>query len=343
MAVDEIMMRRCLQLAAMGAGAVAPNPMVGAVLVYQDEIIGEGYHEQYGKAHAEVNCLNSVPEDKRPLIPLSTLYVSLEPCVHFGKTPPCTDLIIAKKIHKVVIGCTDPFSAVSGKGIVKMKEAGIEVVAGIMEKECMDLNRRFFTYHRKKRPYIILKWAQSADGFIALPGPAPVKISNPFTDRVVHRWRSREAAILVGANTARLDDPLLTNRLWSGKSPVRVVVDRKLSLPPALRLFDHQVPTLIYNTLRSGKKNKNEWIKTDAENFLPDMTEDLYKREFISVLVEGGGKLIDLFIQQQLWDEARVITGERYLKDGLPAPSLRGNIPIREEGIMGDRITCFRR
>lgn len=342
MHTDEMIMERCLELAAMGKGSVAPNPMVGALLVHQGKIIGEGYHEQYGKAHAEVNCLNSVPEHSQALIPFSTLYVSLEPCVHFGKTPPCTDLIISKKIPKVVVGCTDPFARVSGKGIAKMREAGIEVIAGIKEEECRYLNRRFFTYHQKKRPYIILKWAQTADGYMALPGPRPVRISNEYTDRLVHRWRSEEQAILAGSNTVLLDDPRLTNRLWTGKSPVRMVIDRALKLSPSLRLFDDASPAIIYNNQQSGKKGSVEWIKVaSSENFLREMMADMYEREFISVLVEGGASLLNLFIKGGLWDEARIIIGNMYLKDGLAAPVLRGCSPIHEMSITGDRIIYF--
>lgn len=342
MHTDEMIMERCLELASMGKGAVEPNPMVGAVLVHDGGIIGEGYHQQYGKAHAEVNCLNSVPDDKRMLISSSTLYVSLEPCVHFGKTPPCTDLIISQKIHKVVVGCTDLFAKVSGKGIAKMREADIEVTVGVKEQECRNLNSHFFTYHQKKRPYIILKWAQSADGYIALSGPKPVRISNSFTDRLVHRWRSEEQAILVGSNTALLDDPQLTNRLWTGKSPVRIVIDRNLKLPQSLKLFNDDAPTIIYNNKQSDDKGSTQWVKiSSSENFLQEMMEDMFKREFLSILIEGGASLLNLFIKEGLWDEARVITGADYLKDGLTAPVLRGFSPISEMNIAGDRILYF--
>lgn len=338
------MMQRCLQLAAMGAGEVAPNPMVGAVLVHKDKIIGEGYHQRYGEAHAEVNCLNSVPDDKKQFIPFSTLYVSLEPCVHFGKTPPCTDLLISQKISRVVVGCQDPSSKVSGKGIAKMKANGIAVTIGIQEQECMDLNRRFFSYHQKKRPYIVLKWAQSTDSFIALPGPKGVAISNPFTNRVVHSWRSQEQAILVGSNTASIDDPQLTNRLWSGASPLRVILDRNLRLSQSLRLFNDGAGALIFNLLCSEKKDNIEWIKLDDNfDFLTQVVSHLYQRGVISVLVEGGAKIHELFINQKLWDEARVITGKIYLKDGITAPLLTGATADHDEYIAGDQITYFRR
>ncbi|HJW16280.1 MAG TPA: bifunctional diaminohydroxyphosphoribosylaminopyrimidine deaminase/5-amino-6-(5-phosphoribosylamino)uracil reductase RibD, partial [Flavisolibacter sp.] len=246
-------MARCLQLAQLGAGNVAPNPMVGAVLVYNDAIIGEGYHEKYGAAHAEVNCINSVIDGERHLISQSTLYVSLEPCAHFGKTPPCADLIVKLKIPKVVIGCRDPFVQVDGKGIEKLLAAGVEVTTGILEKECKELNKLFFTFHTLHRPYIILKWAQTSDGKIAYPtlrkkSSSPVSrlfITNAYTNRLVHKWRSEQMAILVGTNTAMHDDPSLNTRLWPGNSPVRLVIDKELALPPGLKLFDGSIPTIV--------------------------------------------------------------------------------------------------
>ena len=242
-------MQRCLQLAAMGAGHTAPNPMVGAVLVYADRVIGEGFHRQYGGPHAEVNCINSVTKDDLPLLAKSTLYVSMEPCSHFGKTPPCTDLIIEKKIPTVVIACRDGYHKVNGKGIEKLRAAGINVIVGILEREALELNKRFFTFHQHQRPYIILKWAQSKDGKVAplnLPAGRQVPhsggnleqskgkrllISNEVTDRLVHKWRSEEAAILVGTNTALQDDPALTTRFWPGRDPVRLVIEMELKLP----------------------------------------------------------------------------------------------------------------
>ena len=228
---DDIYMYRCLQLAGKGAGHVAPNPMVGAVLVHNDRILGEGYHQVYGQAHAEVNCINSVLPDDVPLIPDSTLYVSLEPCAHFGKTPPCADLIIKKQIRKVVIGCRDPFKEVDGKGIERLKAAGIEVISGVLEAACTDLNKRFFTFHTFNRPYVILKWAESANGKISGSGNERVFISNAWTNTLVHKWRSEESAIAVGTNTAMLDNPFLTTRLWPGRNPVRILLDKKLIIP----------------------------------------------------------------------------------------------------------------
>ena len=236
-------MTRCLQLAQLGAGNVAPNPMVGAVLVYEEKIIGEGYHRKYGEAHAEVNCINSVKESNRELIEKSTLYVSLEPCSHYGKTPPCSDLIIQNKIKKVVIGCQDIYKEVSGKGILKLRNAGVEVISGVLEKESVDLNKRFFTFHQKFRPYIILKWAQTANTKIGSTNER-ILISNEYTNRLVHKWRSEEAAVLVGTNTAVQDDPFLTTRLWKGKNPVRIVIDKELKLPPSLNIFDTNSQTI---------------------------------------------------------------------------------------------------
>lgn len=225
---NEFYMQRCLELAAMGAGQVAPNPMVGAVLVHQGRIIGEGYHRQYGQAHAEVNCVNSVAEEERSLIPLATMYVSLEPCAHHGKTPPCADLIVAQGIKQVVIGCMDTFSAVAGKGIEKLEKAGIKVETGVLEAECRQINRRFFTFHEQQRPYIVLKWAQSRNGLVAGAGGVPVRISNKYSDRLVHKWRSEEMGILAGTRTAINDNPRLNNRLWTGKDPVRIIIDLSL-------------------------------------------------------------------------------------------------------------------
>ena len=244
-------MYRCLQLAQAGAGHVAPNPMVGAVLVYNNRIIGEGYHREYGMPHAEVNCIASVKKEDLRLVNKSVMYVSLEPCAHYGKTPPCADLIIQYRIPKVVVGCRDPFPEVNGKGIEKLLAAGVNVTTGILEKECRELNKRFFTFHTQRIPYIVLKWAQSSDGAIAATDGSAIQISNAYSSILVHRWRSEEAAILVGTRTAMLDDPALTTRLWPGKNPVRLVIDRELKLPVSLRLFDESVPTVIFNELKN--------------------------------------------------------------------------------------------
>ena len=292
-------MQRCLELARLGAGYVAPNPMVGAVLVYDDRIIGEGWHKQYGEAHAEVNCINSVKEEDVKFISQSTMYVSLEPCAHFGKTPPCVDLIIKHKIPKVFIGCRDPFKEVNGRGIEKLKTGGVEVEMAdrLLEYECKKINKRFFTFHTEQRPYIILKWAQTGDGKIAPPPPeggilvsdtsnryqkfedsknpplegreaSRLLISNEYSNRLVHKWRSEEAAILIGTNTALLDDPELTTRLWSGPSPVRMVVDMNLRLPTFLKVFNGSVKTIIFNTIKQEEKGNLVYYKLEKNKGL---------------------------------------------------------------------------
>jgi diaminohydroxyphosphoribosylaminopyrimidine deaminase/5-amino-6-(5-phosphoribosylamino)uracil reductase len=340
--IHEQMMQRCLQLAMFGMGKVAPNPMVGAVLLYKDKIIGEGYHSQYGEAHAEVNCLQSVSEDKKHLIEKSTLYVNLEPCSHFGKTPPCTRLIIHHKIPQVVISNIDPFPKVSGSGIAQLREAGIDVTMGICEAEGKELNKRFFTFYEKKRPYIILKWAQTADGFIGLPGNQKVPISNEYTNRLVHKWRSGESAILIGTNTALSDDPRLTNRLWSGKSPVRIVLDKKLRLPEYLHIFDNEVPTLIFNAEKQQRRKDTEWIQIPfSGTILTDMLHVLYEKKILSVLIEGGAKTLQSFISSGIWDEARVISSNSFCGQGIPAPVLTKQQPVRKEEVSGDRIYFF--
>jgi diaminohydroxyphosphoribosylaminopyrimidine deaminase/5-amino-6-(5-phosphoribosylamino)uracil reductase len=342
MDIHEQIMQRCLQLAALGAGKVAPNPMVGAVLLHDNTIIGEGYHEEYGKAHAEVNCIRNVSEEKRELISSSTLYVSLEPCSHYGKTPPCADLIITQRIPRVVIGCTDTSAKVSGKGIAKLRDAGIEVVYGVSEAACINLNRNFFTFHEKKRPRIILKWAQSADGFMALPGPKPVKLSNRYTDHLVHRWRMEEQAVLIGANTALYDNPRLTNRLWEGRSPVRIIVDRNLRLPAHLHIFDHEVSTLIFNVIKEEKKGKTEWLCIPPpQPFLTGLLQELHRRDILSVIVEGGAAVLQSFIDMGLWDEARVIVADKLLGGGLPVPVLKEYILTDTSDVEGDRIRFF--
>lgn len=335
-------MLRAIQLAKAGSGQVAPNPMVGAVLVYKDKIIGEGYHQQYGKAHAEVNAINHVKKENKHLISNSTLYVTLEPCSHYGKTPPCADLIIKEQIPRVIIGTIDPFPKVSGSGIEKLKRAGIEVITGIKENECVALNKRFLTFYQKKRPYIILKWAQSIDGFIALPGPRSVKISNVLTNRIVHKWRSEEQAILIGSGTALIDDPLLTNRLWTGSSPTRIILDRKDWLPAHLKIFNDQHPAIVYNLNRSAKAQNTEWVKVPSTaNFIKEVLKDLYEKKIQSLIVEGGAQILSVFIENKLWDEARVITGNSYLENGLPAPKL-SSIPTEKYDIAGDQIQYFK-
>lgn len=332
-------MQRCLQLARLGNGHVAPNPMVGAVLVHEGQIIGEGYHRLYGQAHAEVNCVNSVPEGLRQLISKATMYVTLEPCAHHGKTPPCADLLVAQKIPRVVIGCVDTFSAVAGRGIAKLEAAGVEVTTGVLEAACRHINRRFFTYHEKKRPYVVLKWAQSADGYIAPESGLPVRISNKFANRLVHRWRSSEMGIMVGTQTALTDNPQLTTRLWPGKSPVRLVIDRELKVPPHYHLWNNEAPT-FFITAVAGRP---QTITLDFEsgNLLPALLAELHNAGIQSVMVEGGAKLLQSFINSGLWDEMRVITGATLLGGGLKAP-VPGHVQLlEEENVMGDHIAIY--
>jgi diaminohydroxyphosphoribosylaminopyrimidine deaminase / 5-amino-6-(5-phosphoribosylamino)uracil reductase len=338
---DEQYMARCLQLSELGAGNVAPNPMVGAVLVYEDRIIGEGYHEKYGAAHAEVNCLKSVTEENNFLIEKSTLYVSLEPCSHFGKTPPCTDLIIKNKIRKVVIGCKDVYKEVAGTGIQRLQNAGIEVIAGILEKESIRLNQRFFTFHQKFRPYIVLKWAQSANRKIG-SAERRILISNEYTNRLVHRWRSEESAILIGTNTALQDDPSLTTRLWQGKNAARIVIDKELKLPSTLRVFDTKAKTLIFNLVQSSTEANLIYIKLEDENFIEQMLQSLFEMNIQSVIIEGGAKTLQSFIDEGLWDEARIITNEQLIiENGIAAPEMKDFILEKEERYFSDQIIYY--
>ena len=378
---------------------MAPNPMVGAVLVYKEKIIGEGHHQKYGQAHAEVNCISSVKEEDKGLITDSTLYVSLEPCSHYGKTPPCTGLIIQNKIPKVVIGSLDPFNEVDarlnpalnpvpirtgvtrsdkdtigqGKGIEILKTAGVQVglASGEMENECKEFNKRFFTFHKKHRPFVILKWAQTADGKIASP-PTPLPkwsgeasgdpesprlfIRNEYSNRLVHKWRSEEAAILIGTNTALLDDPELTTRLWPGPSPIRLVVDLDLKLPSSLKIFNNASPTIIFNTKIHSKES--EWtppsalIKKEGVRYYqvtPDISiilqiiNALYQLKIQSVLVEGGARLLQSFIDEGLWDEARIIkSSELRILSGLEAPQLQHAIKIEEQTILSNTVEIFK-
>jgi len=336
-------MHRCLELAKLGFGNVAPNPMVGAVLVYNDTIIGEGYHQQYGQAHAEVNCIDSVTDENKALIKKSTLYVSLEPCAHFGKTPPCADLIITQKIPNVIIACRDSFAEVDGKGIQKLKNAGINVEVGILESEAITLNKRFFTFHEQHRPYIILKWAQSKDKKIALADFSSMAISNEQTNMMVHKWRSEEVAILVGTNTALHDDPSLTTRLWPGKNPVRLVIDKMLQLPPSLHLFDGAVKTIVFNTVKNEEAGLLSYIKIAAtESIIPQILNILYQQKIQSVIIEGGAKLLQSFIDENYWDEARIIINEELtVGDGISAPVFASDNLQSTQQILTDRINIY--
>jgi diaminohydroxyphosphoribosylaminopyrimidine deaminase/5-amino-6-(5-phosphoribosylamino)uracil reductase len=337
-------MHRCLELAKLGAGSVAPNPMVGAVLVNDDHIIGEGYHQVYGGPHAEPNCLASVSGESKELIAKSVMYVSLEPCAHFGKTPPCADLIIKHRIPKVVVGCRDPFEEVNGKGIEKLLSAGVEVKQGVLEEECIEFNKRFFTFHTQHRPYIILKWAQTANGKIAGASTDRLHISNEFTNRVVHKWRSEEAAILVGTNTALMDDPQLTTRLWPGNNPTRLLIDMDLKIPATANIFNRDAKTVVFNKLKhEEKENVLFYQVTDDVSIVHQVSNALYQLKIQSVIVEGGARLLQSFIDEGMWDEARVI-GNRQLAmgNGLPAPVLKDCIKTGEQDIFSDSVEFYK-
>ncbi len=340
-----VFMQRCLQLADLGVGYTAPNPMVGAVLVNDGKIIGEGYHEFYGGPHAEVNCLLSVKPDDRKLIPDSTLYVSLEPCVHHGKTPPCTDLIIREKIPRVVIGCRDPFVEVNGKGIEKLIANGVHVEFPVLEQSAIEKNRRFLTFHHKKRPYVILKWAQSSNHKIAAISGGRVQISNSYSNRLVHKWRSEEAGILIGTNTALSDNPKLTTRLWTGKNPVRIVLDRDLRLPDSLHIFDGEVPTIVLNE-KKELKSKNLLFKkiNGGQTNIPSILSTLHSSQILSILVEGGAKLLQSFIDSGTWDEIRTITNrEMVIDEGISSPVIRNAEHVMTETLVNDEISYFRK
>jgi diaminohydroxyphosphoribosylaminopyrimidine deaminase/5-amino-6-(5-phosphoribosylamino)uracil reductase len=345
MVSDENYMQRCIELAGLGAGSVSPNPMVGAVIVHEDNIIGEGFHQQYGQAHAEVNAVNQVLadfDDAGELLKNSTIYVSLEPCAHYGKTPPCADLIIKYQIPKVVVGCHDPYTQVDGKGIEKIKAAGIEVISGVLEAECQWLNRRFFTRVQKQRPYIILKWAQTNDSFFAPDDKSQFWITGAESRRLVHQWRGEEDAVLIGKNTAAIDNPQLSTRYWPGKSPKRIVIDRKLELNKNLHIYDQNVETLIFNELKTDIDGKIKYIALeDFERFVPQyILFQLYMQDIQSVIIEGGARTLNSFINEGLWDEARVFTGEAVLGHGIKAPCING-VSSREHLLGTDRLKIF--
>lgn len=324
-------MKRCLELAAKGLGQVAPNPMVGALVVHDGKIIGEGYHQKFGEGHAEVNAIASVKE--KGLLKNSTLYVSLEPCSHHGKTPPCADLIILHQIPYVIIGCLDTNPLVKGKGVQKLIEAGVDVKTGVLEKECRELNKRFFTFHEQKRPYIILKWAQTADGFLdrkRKPGDKqkPLQISNERARTLSHQWRSQEQAIMVGTNTALLDDPELTVRLVKGKNPLRILLDRNLRVPASAHLLDGITPTLVLNEKKIQDLPNLEYYLLDfsmGNKFIENIMQLLYRKNIQSVIIEGGTQLFNSWIANGWWDEARIFVSKDKIEDGIKAPELRSN------------------
>lgn len=332
--IDRMYMARCLELAQDGQGNVAPNPMVGALIVHNGKIIGEGYHVKHGESHAEINAINSVKD--KSLLKESTLYLSLEPCSHFGKTPPCTDTILEMGIPRIVVATMDVNPKVSGRGIELLRKAGREVVVGVLEDESRDLNRRFFTFHTRKRPYIILKWAQTLDGFIDMVRKptdpiAPIWITNELSRTLVHRWRSEEQSILIGTRTVEKDNPMLNVRDWSGRTPTRVIIDRKLRLPIESHVFDGSIPTLLFigNNAAASVRKAQFAVIPNLEIILIDfakgmemqLLKELYDRNIISVMIEGGAMLIDSFVKKNLWDEARVFVGNQFFYDGVKAPS----------------------
>lgn len=340
----KIYIQRCFDLARLGAGKVAPNPMVGAVLVYQNRIIGEGWHKKYGEAHAEVNALASVSEENRKYISDSTLYVSLEPCCFFGKTPACTKLILENQIKKVVISCLDDTQEVSGKGVEILREKGLEVLTGVLEKEGRILSRYRNTFVTHKRPYIILKYAKSKDGFFSKKSEQ-IWITNPLTKRLVHKWRGESDAILVGTETARVDNPQLTNRLFFGKNPIRIVIDRNLKLNQNLNLFDQMEPTWFIHEKELVTENSSRNIQffkiSFDENFIQNLLKIAFSNRIMTMIIEGGAYTIQQFIDKNLWDEARVLTGSRILHNGIQAPDIAG-IESNRLKIGGDQLTILK-
>jgi len=337
-----------MELGKNSLGSTYPNPMVGAVIVANEKIVGEGFTSLYGGNHAEVNAINSV-EDKS-LLKKATLYVSLEPCSHYGKTPPCADLINENNIPKVVIGCKDPHNKVAGKGIQKLRDAGCEVEVGILEDKCREHHKRFLTFHEKQRPYIILKWAETEDGFIApnkslrRDHPEPFWITNKESRQLVHKWRSEEHAILVGTNTVLEDNPKLNVRDWEGKSPIRIVLDKDLKIPDTNNVLDGSIPTLVL-TSESKKKTIVENLKYLQIDFKNNIAESicntLFKKNILSLIVEGGAKTLQTFIDSDLWDEARIFKGNINFEKGLKAPDFHGK-KLREEKITEDILTIYR-
>jgi diaminohydroxyphosphoribosylaminopyrimidine deaminase/5-amino-6-(5-phosphoribosylamino)uracil reductase len=341
-ACHEKYMQRCLELAVRGLGHVSPNPMVGAVLVFDGEIIGEGYHQQYGGPHAEVHCIESVKPEDQDKIKHSVLYVSLEPCCHYGKTPPCTSLIISSGIKEVVIACRDPFEKVNGGGISILQENGVHVTSGVFEKEAIQLNKRFFTACLKKRPYIILKWAQSANGKISAVGEQRKKISGADTDKLVHRWRSEEVGIMAGTNTVLEDNPALTTRLWPGKNPVRISIDKRNQFHQSLQILDGSAPTIIFGDQQEKKKNLRYVRLDNSKDFFSHFNSTLIAAGIQSLIVEGGAVTIQQFIDSGYWDEARIITNKRLIvSEGKDAPVLKSKILVNTMHIENDIIETF--
>ncbi|HMR19597.1 MAG TPA: bifunctional diaminohydroxyphosphoribosylaminopyrimidine deaminase/5-amino-6-(5-phosphoribosylamino)uracil reductase RibD [Sphingobacterium sp.] len=343
-------MQRCLDLALQAQAHVSPNPMVGAVIVVEDKIIGEGYTSPYGGPHAEVNAVQDVltkygENTGSELLQRSTAYVSLEPCAHYGKTPPCADMLISYSIPKIVIGCKDPFAKVNGLGIKKLQEAGADIITDVLEEECQDLNRRFFTRIGKHRPYVILKWAQTADGYFA-PNEAKQKwISNAASKQLVHKWRSEEDAILVGKNTALIDNPSLNTRLWQGKSPKRILIDKNLDIPPDHTIFsDDGTEVLVFNALKTDwQGNKKQIAMENFDLYLPQtILYQLYLMDIQSIIIEGGLKTLDMFIKNGLWDEARIFVGPMTWSEGIKAPHIDESTLVSSQQVSTDKLYIYK-
>ncbi len=343
MIIHETYMQQCINIAKKGFGNVAPNPMVGCVIVYNNKIIGEGYHEKFGEAHAEVNAINSVKD--KSLLKKATLYVNLEPCSHFGKTPPCADFIIEHKIPYVVIGTVDSHSKVCGRGIEKLLKAGVDVKTGVLEDECKSLNNRFFSFHEKLRPYIILKWAQTQDGFIDAirsdENQKPLQISNEKSLQLSHTWRSEEQAIMVGKNTALLDNPKLTSRTRNQKNPLRIVTDKNLVIPSSYFLLDKTTPTIVFTSIDKVSETNLEYIKINFdEAIISQILKVLHSKNIQSLIVEGGYNLLKSFITENMWDEARVFISEKIIGEGVNAPQLNMK-PKSTEKIEDDTFLLY--
>ncbi len=336
-------MARCIELAQNGLGSTYPNPMVGSVIVHNNTIIGEGWHYQAGQPHAEVNAIQSVKD--KSLLSKATIYVSLEPCSHYGKTPPCADVIIANKIPSVVIGIIDPFAKVAGTGITKLMESGVTVTVGILENECRNVNKRFFTFHTKKRPFIILKWAQSLDGFLSPEMKSenkPVWISNPKSRQLVHKWRTEEQAILVGTKTVLVDNPKLDARDWQGINPIRFVIDQHLILPPDAHVLDGSVKTIVITEKKEVPSKSNCIYETiDFYHNIPkQIAEIAYKHAIQSLIIEGGAKTLQQFIDAHYWDEARVFIGAIEMINGTHAPQLK-NKHTSKSNVYDDQLYIY--
>lgn len=340
----ETYIKRCIELAKNGLGTTYPNPLVGSVIVHNGKIIGEGWHRKSGESHAEVIAIDSVKN--KELLKESTIYVSLEPCSHFGKTPPCADLIIQHKIPRVVIGTIDPFAKVCGSGIAKLKKSGIKVEVGFLENECRELNKRFFTFHQKKRPYIILKWAQTQNGFIAplqKKETKPVWISNEFSRQLVHKWRAEEQAIMVGTNTVLQDNPRLDIRSWTGENPIRIVLDRELKITSGFSVYNKSVKTIFITEKERLSEHENQvFEKIDFnKNVNIGILDVLYKHQIQSVIIEGGAVLLESFIKNDLWDEARVFTSDLSFEKGIKAPEFNTNKAAIKNDISDNTLEYF--